>query len=319
MRPESRLPELKKLTTFGIGGKPTRFFAPRTTGDVLEAAAECAMAGERCLVLGGGSNLLVDDDGPGSAVISSRGMNLLVADGTRLHAAAGVRLGTLVRRAAALGLSGLEPLAGIPGTLGGAVAMNAGGTDGDIGRVVERVEFIDRELNIVSATGDEMKFGYRSSRKDVFFITRATLNLAPSTPAAVKSAVRSFLGRKRKSQPVGMKSAGCMFRNPGRISAGFLIDKAGLKGFSVGDAAVSEMHANFIVNRDSASAADVMKLADFVSDTVKSIFGVTLELEVKIWSGTSERAESGLRIESRAVKAKPAAEIGAPAFARERG
>ncbi len=265
-----------------------RFYSPRTAGDVLKAASECRAGGIGCLVLGGGSNLLVDDEGPDAAVLSSRGFDRLEVDGERIRAGAGVSLGMIVRRAAALGLSGIEGLAGIPGSAGGAVAMNAGGAGGSMCDVVESVEFIDSDLRARSAPAAEMQFGYRSVRRDAFFVTHATLRLARSTPAAVRAATRSTVERKRSTQPVGAKSAGCMFRNPGRISAGFLIDKAGLKGFSVGDAEVSPVHANFIVNRGCATSADILALAHFVRSTVKSVFGIELDMEVKIWSRSAE-------------------------------
>jgi UDP-N-acetylmuramate dehydrogenase len=252
-------------------------------GDVIQLVSVHRRRGEPCRVLGGGSNLLVDDRGPGASVISTDAFSWVRVQGEHVFAGAGVRLGELVTRSVRLGLSGLEPLAGIPGTLGGALCMNAGGPAGTVADVVERVDYVDRSGAFRHMPGAEMDWGYRRIRSDVLCITGAVLRLRSSTPDAVRRTWQVLRERKRRTQPLGVRSAGCFFRNPPYDSAGRLIDRAGLKGVEVGGAGVSEVHGNFLVNRGSASASDLFRLIEHVRGTVLSKFGVKLELEVKIW------------------------------------
>jgi len=289
MRPEIHIPAMRRLTTFGVGGKSPRFYVPRTAGDVIQILSHLRDEDMGFHVLGGGSNILVHDDGPPYPVLSSRRFDWLRREENTVFVGAGVRLGTLLRHSAAWGLSGLEHLAGIPGTVGGALAMNAGVRNSAIGEVVDRVEFVGTDLCLKTVPSSEMGFDYRRMRPDTAFLTGATFRLVASNPNAVRAAAREAAVRKRATQPLGVRSAGCMFKNPGRISAGMLIDRAGLKGFAVGGAAVSELHANFIINRGEATARDIGRLCRFVKETVKNIYGIDLEQEVKVWQRSERR------------------------------
>jgi UDP-N-acetylmuramate dehydrogenase len=292
MRPESNTPALRRLTTFGVGGKPPRFYVPRTAGDVIQILSRLRDEDMGFHVLGGGSNILVDDEGPPYPVLSTRRFEGLRRKENTVFVGVGVRLGTLLRRTAAWGLSGLEHLSGIPGTVGGALAMNAGGRDRAIGDVVDRVEFVDTDLCLKTVPGSEMGFDYRRIRPDTAVLTGATFRLVESNPKAVRAAARDAAVRKRATQPLGVRSAGCMFKNPGRIAAGMLIDRAGLKGFAVGGAVVSDLHANFIINRGEATARDIFRLCRFVQETVKIIYGIELEQEVTVWQRSERRQVS---------------------------
>ena len=275
---------LAPLTTMGVGG-PARYLAkPRTIDDAIRVRRIADSEGQSVTVLGGGSNIIVSDEGIKGIVIKLDSDLFREvekeASGNLWRVGAGARLSRLVSDAAESGLSGLEPLAGIPGTVGAALRMNAGGKFGSIGSLVDWVEVIaDGELRRL--TPADAGFDYRSSKLDNVLVVRCGLKLAISDPETVRARTKEIIDAKAASQPLSARSAGCIFKNPERDSAGRLIEAAGLKGARCGGAVISERHANFIVNDRSASASDVMTLIRFAHRAVQNQFGINLELEVK--------------------------------------
>jgi UDP-N-acetylmuramate dehydrogenase len=181
------------------------------------------------------------------------------------------------------GLSGLECMAGIPGTVGGAVRMNAGGGSGEFGDVVRDVTVMDSGGVIETWSRDRLGFGYRRSEIGDRIVLSARLELVEEDPVTVRRRFDDNFENKRRSQPISCRSAGCIFKNPAGQSAGALIDRAGLKGARCGGAQVSEQHANFIIAGRGATASDVLRLIDLIRDRVLSEFGTELEVEVEIW------------------------------------
>lgn len=277
---------MSRHTSFRIGGPADLFVAPEdrpSLGLVLHRAAESGLS---VYVIGAGSNLLVHDEGVRGVVLSLAGLKQVSweehGDRATLRADAGVSLALLVSQSAERGWSGLEPLAGIPGTLGGALCMNAGTKAGCIGDVVEEVDVITldgREVRRLQR--NSVNFGYRSSGLDDVLILGCSLSLARSTPEQVKAAVDTVRGY-RKGQPTGMPNAGSVFKNPPGDFAGRLIEAAGCKGERAGGAMVSERHGNFIVNTGGATAYDVLSLVSRVQHRVFETTGIQLELELKI-------------------------------------
>jgi UDP-N-acetylmuramate dehydrogenase len=271
-------------TTFGIGGVAEALLEPRDAEEFAAAWAAACASGLPVRLLGGGSNLLVPDEGVRGVVVATTRLNTPAAqEGERVIVAAGLELRRLLRFAMARGLSGLEGLVGIPGTVGGAVRMNAGGRHGSIGRRVERVWCATREGRIVERAGAEVAWGYRETDlRDP--VLRVELKLVGETAEGVRERTRGILRDKARAQPLAAHSAGCFFRNPPQREAWRLIDEAGLKGFHVGDAAVSRKHANFVINLGRATAADVLSLSGAVRERVRDRSGIVLENEVHCWA-----------------------------------
>jgi UDP-N-acetylmuramate dehydrogenase len=298
-----------------VGGRAEWLLEPATPAELVAAYQACRERGLAIRILGGGANLLIDDRLLAAAVITTARLNRLFrapaeqdaaaalasdeADATRVAppsretnprfvAWAGATMPAIVRAASELGWSGLEGLAGVPGNLGGGIAMNAGGKWGDVWGVVERVRVLDVDGTVRDLARAECSPGYRDGGLGSSIVLGAVLAFRVDDPTSVKERVRDYLLEKRRVQPVTEWSAGCIFKNPpketsdGR-SAGKLIDDAGCKGLARGDAFVSELHANFIVNRGAATAADVLALIEDVRERVARASGVALETEVKIW------------------------------------
>ena len=284
---------MARHTSFRVGGPVRYFLEPRDWDEVDVIYRRCLDAGLRLRVLGRGCNTLVTDGPHYWAVLSTRQLNLFSRSGSRLEVGAGYDLTTLLRRAERWGLAGLEPLAGIPGTVGGAVAMNAGGRDGVIADhlVSAVVAFPGQRPHGVSA--GELDLAYRGSRLRGGrpLLLSATFELDRGSSPAIERRRREILARKRASQPTRAWSAGCVFKNPpGDKSAGQLIDECGLKDTRVGGAVVSPKHANFIVNRGGATAADILRLIDLVAQRVSAEHGIELELEIEIWDDVPRQA-----------------------------
>jgi UDP-N-acetylmuramate dehydrogenase len=240
-------------------------------------------------ILGDGANLLVADEGVDGLVISLeklKGVEDLGAPGL-LRVQAGANLPRLVVEAARRGLSGLEGLAGVPATLGGAVRMNAGGAFGAIADAVTRVHSLTRSGEARTLERDEIDFGYRRSGLEDLIITSADLALTQDEPEDVRSRTKEVMAKKKASQPLAADSAGCVFRNPlvegERVSAGMLLDRAGCKGLRSGGAHVSDRHANFVCCDAGATARDVTDLIDLMRTRVRDAHGVDLETEIVIW------------------------------------
>ena len=278
---------LGQMTTFRVGGPAEYLIRPRTEDEVRHALARCAKEGLEVRVFGRGSNILVKDEGVKGAVIQldEEAFGRIVIEEDLLRAGAAATLGRIVAAAARQGLSGVECLVGIPGTVGGAVRMNAGGTFGDIGQTVERVKVMSADGQTFYREREDMAFGYRTSNVSARFILSVELRLMPDSAKAIKDRIKKVWIIKKNTQPMAAASAGCTFKNPRGLAAGLLIDQAGLKGFSIGGAAVSRKHANYIIAKDPehTKAADVEAVIDHVRKVVKERFDVYLELEIEIW------------------------------------
>ena len=273
-------------TTFGVGGVVCQFVEPRTVAELAEVWRWASESALPLKVLGRGSNVLVADGHHDWLVVSTARLDGLTRDGATVRAGAGVPLARLLAAAGAWGLGGLEHLAGIPASVGGAVAMNAGGRGGEIASRLVGAEVLERSGERRWLDRRSLGLRYRGSAvRDGFpLIVEATFALEPDDPRRLSERRREFLRAKRASQPLGARSAGCVFKNPEDHSAGKLIDQAGLKGARVGGAVVSHKHANFIINRNGATASDVLELIEVVRRRVHDAFGIELELEIEIWN-----------------------------------
>lgn len=275
---------MSRHTTFRIGG-PVRIMALPKTEEEAEKAVRTALQHDvRPFYMGNGSDLLVSDAGYEGFVLKTvDGMGGLCADGTRITAGSGVLLSQLSSFAMEHGLSGLEFAHGIPGSLGGAVTMNAGAYDGSMSTVVRSVRCLTEDGEIQTLTGDALDFSYRHSAfsDEKRLILGATLELKPGEPAAIKALMDDLGHRRRHKQPLSLPSAGSTFKRPQGYFAAALIDECKLKGVSIGGAQVSKKHAGFLVNVGEATCSDVLKLADLVRETVRTQAGVELELEIR--------------------------------------
>jgi UDP-N-acetylmuramate dehydrogenase len=276
---------LDKYTWYKIGGPARYFIRPRNVEELQLAAQRCLENNIPIHVLGLGANLLVSDQGVNGAVfkLDQDHWRTVRFEKNVLEVGAGVDMQKLVLRTVRQGLSGIECLAGIPGTVGGGIRMNAGGKFGDIGAVVTRVGVMDVTGLVFDRPKDDLVFDYRSTNISAKFILNATIELEEDAPDRVMRKVKEIWMYKRNSQPLNTKNCGCIFKNPRGLSAGALIDQAGLKGMRVGGAEVSAKHANFIIAHKGARAEDVHKLIKIIREKVYEKNEIHLESEVKIW------------------------------------
>lgn len=275
---------LSKHCTFRIGGPAACYVRPETVEALVATVRALEEAGVPYLVVGKGSNLLFADDGYDGAVVEvGRALSECEIEGDVVRAQAGISLTALAKRAAKAGLSGLEFASGIPGTLGGAVFMNAGAYGGQMSDVVRsaRVLSPDGTVSVLDvASGD---FGYRKSPvQDGGIVLDAVIELRPDDPDEIMARIADLDERRTSKQPLDRPSAGSTFKRPEGHYASALIDQAGLKGWRSGDAAVSEKHAGFVVNLGEATCRDVLDVIRHVTEVVKADFGVELEPEVRI-------------------------------------
>lgn len=276
---------LSAHTTFRIGGPADAFYVPHGVAELKKAASLAMSLGIPVTIMGQGSNLLVQDGGIRGLVIKLAGtLDWLEIHGTEVVAGCGVLLSTLAHRAAEASLTGLEFAAGIPGTLGGAVSMNAGAYDGEMKDVVKSVRVLTTEGQEELLTLDELAFGYRQSvlqtKKLIALETR--LELKMGSRELIYAKIEDLNRRRREKQPLTLPSAGSVFKRPPGHFAGTLIEQAGLKGHRIGGAEVSTLHAGFIVNVGQATAKDVKALIGHIQLVVKEKFGVDLEPEIRI-------------------------------------
>ncbi|MFZ0033686.1 MAG: UDP-N-acetylmuramate dehydrogenase [Sedimentisphaerales bacterium] len=276
---------LAKDTWYGLGGPADYFIKPETVKQLQSIAQRCNENNIPIYVLGFGSNLLINDKGLRAAVIKLEAEKFAQTqfDGEQLTAWAGAKLSELVLTCVKKGLAGIEALTGIPGSIGGATRMNAGGNFGDIGAVIETVTLMDNQGNIFEKSKPELIFDYRKTNITANFILNAQLKLTSTDPEQIMRTVKEIWIYKKNSQPLNTRNCGCIFKNPRGVSAGALIDRAGLKGLQIGGAVVSEKHANFIIAEKGCKSHDVVRLIDAIKERIKEQFGIELELEVEIW------------------------------------
>ena len=290
-----KLPEIQKKfnepmakhTSFRIGGPAEVMLFPKNTEELAQILKVSAIMDCKTAILGAGTNILAPDDGISGLVICLKdamdGMELLPGD--RIRVAAGVTMARCAVFAAKHSLQGMEFAHGIPGTVGGGVYMNAGAYGGEMCQIVESVDVMSPEGTVKTLSCEEMDFSYRHSRleEERGIVVSAVLHLAPGEESTIREKMQDLMNRRRTSQPVDLPSAGSAFKRPVSGYAAALIDQAGLKGFRIGDAAVSEKHAGFVVNLGNATAAQVRELLDRVSGLVAEASGIRLEPEVRIW------------------------------------
>jgi UDP-N-acetylmuramate dehydrogenase len=276
---------LAPLTWMKIGGPAQYLIRPRNVDELQDVVRACHEDQVPIRVLGGGSNVLVRDEGVSGAVLQlvDESFAQISIQGTTVRAGAGVLLSQLISQTVKAELAGLETLSGIPGTFGGALRGNAGGRAGDIGQFVESVTVMNAKGEISTRKGDDLWFGYRESNIDELLIVEGTAKLQQGETDEITRRMRKLWIMKKATQPLSFQSAGCIFKNPRGLSAGALIEQAGLKGIRIGAAEISDRHANFIVTNAGAKSDDVLRLIDLTRSKVSEQFGVDLELEIKIW------------------------------------
>lgn len=275
---------MKNHTTFRIGGNAEVFAAPDSADGIERVLQICREENIPCTVIGNGSNLLVGDRGVCGVVLQIyRNYASIRIEGPDLYVQAGALLGQTAAAAAREGLTGLEFASGIPGTIGGAAAMNAGAYGGEMKDVLVWVKAIDRDGHVRQYAAEELELGYRTSRiqKEALVVLEVKLTLQQGDPVKIRERMEELKEQRVAKQPLEYPSAGSTFKRPEGYFAGKLIMDAGLRGFSVGDAQVSEKHCGFVINRGNATAADVMALVSQVQTIVEEKFGVRLELEVR--------------------------------------
>lgn len=273
---------LSNHTTIKIGGPAGVFFVPETRAALIQAVNYSRKYDVGYVILGGGSNLLFPDRGFPGLVISTMSMNEYRLESDYLSADCGTRLATLISRTNAIGVSSLDFLSGIPGTLGGALAMNAGISEYSIQDVVQAVDILSADGQVIRVGKNDCGFSYRTSKilKEHVPVLGARLCLSGKQFDG-----NEILVRRSTTQPIAFPSAGCAFKNPVGHFAGELIEKAGLKGFQLGMVKVSDIHANFIINLGGASAAEISKIIDIVRQKVYKSFHILLELEIEVVDG----------------------------------
>ena len=276
---------LAKRTWYGLGGPADYFIKPKTVEQLKDVIRRCNENNIRIYVMGFGSNLLISDKGLRGAVIKLEAEQFaqIEFDGEEVTAWAGTELSKLVLTCVEKGLSGIEALTGIPGSVGGAVKMNAGGNFGDVGAAVESVTLMDGQGNVFEKSKPELVFDYRRTNITAKFILNARLKLNAADSEQIMRTVKEIWIYKKNNQPLNTRNSGCIFKNPRGISAGALIDRAGLKGLQIGGAVVSEKHANFIIAEKGCTSRDVMRLIEAIKQRVKEQFDTELELEIEVW------------------------------------
>ncbi len=275
--------DMKSRTTFRAGGIARFYSKPDSVEELISAKNFARENGLPYFLLGRGSNVVISDSGFNGLIIQlGKGFSQFKFDGESLKAMAAAPLSLLARTSATLGLSGMHLLAGIPGSIGGAVTMNAGAYGEEISGTLQSVECLNEDDSIVKLSVEECGLGYRSSifRNSPRIILNATFLLTKESPDVLLSAQKKILEERKAKQPLDLPSAGSMFKRPATGFPGALIESAGLKGYRIGGAEVSPKHANFIVNSGNATAKDIYKLSEYVKAKVLENSGIELEREV---------------------------------------
>ncbi len=275
---------MKIHTTFQAGGNARLFVMPRTEEETAKVVQICRENHAEWVILGHGSNLLVSDKGYDGVVIwLKKYLNGCWAEENEMIAQAGVMMPTVAREAWKCGLGGLEFASGIPGTVGGGVTMNAGAYGGEMAQVVKEALVLTEDGKLRTVSNKELQFSYRHSavQSEKWIVLKVRFLLFPKNSEDIKTLMDDYNGRRREKQPLEYGSAGSTFKRPTGYFAGKLIEDAGLKGYRIGDAQVSEKHAGFVINRGNATASEIWSVCNHVKKTVKEKFGVDLEMEVK--------------------------------------
>lgn len=276
---------MKEYTSFRTGGNCQLLIAPNSVEVLIEILKECNKSDIPYTILGNGSNVLVSDDGLEGIVIhiADDMSEIKLLDENTIYCEAGLKLGTLCNFALENSLTGLEFAFGIPGSVGGAVFMNAGAYNGEMKDIVTKVYHIDKDGNKGFLTEAELKFDYRTSayEHNDYIITAVEMKLQKGIQTEIKEKMTDLIGRRKDKQPLDYPSAGSTFKRPEKLFAAQLIDECGLKGKQIGGARVSDKHAGFIINYDNATTSDILKLMDFVKETVEKEKGITLSPEVR--------------------------------------
>jgi len=272
-------------TWFQIGGPAEYFAEPRNPDELLALIGRAREAGVGVRLLGGGSNVLVRDEGvPGMVIrLFDPEFARIKVDGRTVTAGGRAKLGRVVTTSVHRGLAGLESLIGIPGTIGGALHGNAGAQGGDIGQWTVQATVVTEAGEVPTRQRDELVFDYRESSLDELAILEAKFQLEEDDPRELARRMQKSWILKKASHPMGHQCAGCVFRNPRGVSAGELIEEAGLKGTRIGGAVVSDRHANFIIAEPECTAQDVLRLIELVRSQVDDRLGVELERELEVW------------------------------------
>lgn len=278
---------LSKHTSFRIGGPAEAMAFPKNREELAELLEKSCLWDRKPVILGAGTNVLAPDEGMRGLIICLKdcldGMERV--DGTSIRVMAGVTMARAAVFAASQGLSGLEFAHGIPGTIGGGVYMNAGAYGGELGSLCREVELMDREGKTHVLTHEQMDFSYRHSclEETDWIVVSALLSLEPGKEETIRARMKELQAKRLASQPLNYPSAGSAFKRPQGGYAAALIDQAGLKGFRVGDAAISEKHGGFAVNLGKATAEDMKTLLKEVSEKVEAQSGIHLEPEIRVW------------------------------------
>lgn len=277
--------EMSRHTTFRIGGKVDAFVSAKSKDEIINVVKFCNDNNIPYMIMGNGSNMLVSDKGIRGVVISiGKGMSECRIDGELVYADAGIMMSVLAKKILEANLSGFEFASGIPGTLGGGIYMNAGAYGGEMKDIVRDVTFITPDGEIKTENGENLDFGYRHSifEEGGYIILSCTLKLKKGNHDEIKALMADYNKRRSDKQPLTQPSAGSTFKRPEGYFAGKLIQDAGLMGYSIGGAMVSDKHAGFVVNKGTATAEDVLNLIEYIQKTVYEKFGVKLEPEVRL-------------------------------------
>ena len=275
---------MSRHTTFRIGGPADFFVLPSSTSEIKAVRELCRMGKTPCYIMGNGSDLLVGDKGYRGVIIQVyKRMNEIRVEGERIFVQAGALLSKTAAAACEASLTGMEFASGIPGTVGGALRMNAGAYDGEMKQIVESAEVLTADGEVLLLSAGELGMGYRTSviSKNDYVALSAVLKLEKGEKDSIRARMEELKKKRVEKQPLEFGSAGSTFKRPEGHFAGKLIQDAGLRGYRVGDAQVSEKHCGFVINRGNATAAEVARLMEDVADRVEEQFGIRLDPEVK--------------------------------------
>lgn len=279
---------MRKYLYIKVGGEAKRLVYPRNMKSFLELLRRCHDKGEKITVLGAGSNTIITEQGIDGVVISTKKLKEVRIDGARVEAECGAMLSFIMNKSIRLGLTGFEFAAGIPGTVGGSIYMNAGANGGEIKDAVKKV-YIWHEGEEKELSREEINFEYRKSNLPAgAVVTKAVFELREGDRKESEENVRQYLAYRNRTQPVKMANTGSVFKNPATVSAGELLEGLGFKGRCVGGAKFSEIHANFIVNFNKAKADDIIELIETAKEAASRKRNITLEPEVEIMGKEAE-------------------------------